>query len=107
MESSKPIICGPEDNYTVDLPFDSDIDQDEANRTRRKPGAPPYNPNAKWMDPPVVPATNGPTVTSDTPNKTDGPRISITVDAVPKDGERQEELDNTSRPKPSAAPPKT
>jgi hypothetical protein len=40
---------------TVDLIPEDEDRQDELNRIMRKPGDPPYNPNAKWHDPPVVP----------------------------------------------------
>ena len=40
------------DSGFIDLPFENDLDQDEFNRTHRKPGDPPYDPTAKWMDPP-------------------------------------------------------
>jgi hypothetical protein len=55
MEPIKVTTSGPGNWVTIDLPFENDIDQDEINRTRRRPGDPPYNPNAKWMDPPVIP----------------------------------------------------
>ena len=54
MESEKPIVCGPDNSYTVELPFDNDLDQDELNRTMRKQGDKPYDPAAKWLDPAVV-----------------------------------------------------
>jgi hypothetical protein len=36
---------------TVDAIPEDEERQDELNRTMRKPGAPPYDPNAKWLDP--------------------------------------------------------
>jgi hypothetical protein len=35
----------------VDAVPEDEERQDELNRTMRKPGDPPYNPNAKWLDP--------------------------------------------------------
>ena len=103
MEPIKVTTSGPGNSVMIDLPFENDIDQDEYNRTRRKPGAPPYDPNAKWLDPPVVPPNSGPAPTSVTPHKTEGPRISITVDAIPEDEVGQDEF-NRIRRKPGAPP---
>jgi len=58
VEPSKQETRGSTNSYTFELPFDNDLDQDELNRTMRKPGAPPYNPNAKWLDRRVS-TTNG------------------------------------------------
>jgi hypothetical protein len=44
---------------TVDAIPEDEERQDELNRTMRKPGAPPYNPNAKWLDPAISTANGG------------------------------------------------
>jgi hypothetical protein len=39
-------------SFTFDaIPEDDEV-QDELNRLLRKPGDPPYDPTAKWLDPP-------------------------------------------------------
>jgi hypothetical protein len=56
VEPAKQETLGPANSYMIELAFDNDLDQDELNRTMmRKPGAPPYNPNAKWLDRRVTP----------------------------------------------------
>jgi hypothetical protein len=43
---------GPRKSYTFDATPEDEATQDELNRLLRKPGDPPYDPTAKWMDPP-------------------------------------------------------
>ena len=42
--STQPKTYGLKKFYTVDLPYDNDLDQDELNRRLRKPGEPGYVP---------------------------------------------------------------
>jgi hypothetical protein len=103
MEPIKVTTSGPGNSVMIDLPFENDIDQDEYNRTRRKPGVPPCDPNAKWLDPAPAKSSTTPPATTATPNKTEASRHCITVDAIPEDEERQDEL-NRIRRKPGDPP---
>jgi hypothetical protein len=61
---------------TVDaIPEDEEV-QDELNRTMRKPGAPPYDPNAKWLDP-----------AKPTPNGGEGDQASLPKDSTKESNE--------------------
>jgi hypothetical protein len=60
---------GPRTVITVDALPEDEERQDELNRTMRKPGAPPYNPNAKWLDP-----------ADSTPNSVQGGKVVLPVD---------------------------
>jgi hypothetical protein len=58
VSTSPHMTEGPRTVITVDaIPEDEDR-QDELNRTMRKPGDPPYDPHAKWLDP-AKPKPNG------------------------------------------------
>jgi hypothetical protein len=48
----------PRKCYSFEAILEDDATQDELNRLMRKPGDPPYDPTAKWMDPPKSNSAN-------------------------------------------------
>ena len=55
MDQEKIKTSGLGKCYTFELSPLDDAQQDELNRLMRKPGDPPYDPTAKWLDPPKSP----------------------------------------------------
>jgi hypothetical protein len=92
-------------SYTFEVSPVDEAEQDRLNRLLRKPGDPPYDPTAKWLDPPKpTPArtestsnANDARLSESTLQTPSGSDIICSLDAIPVDDDEQDRLNRLLR----------